>query len=631
MSGQLPASAAVRWTVLSVVVGLALVGGWRAVEKFQSRRRLKSAEASDPSLLAKHTTFGRYTTPSGWTYPRIRVFYKPHLYADKLPKSIPLLVFTHGLGGSAAQFVPLLTSLINQAPCLAIDLPGFGRSKFAPGHEKAYTTHALAELVATIIKDYRDAEIDQKVVLVGHSMGCSINALLASSTSPLSHLIGEKVVGSIAICPRGDSLTSDEVALVRRMSWLPSPIFDLLRLVDRRGGTASRSVSRVVGEEADNETRRMQLRFNMQSESAPFLRIMAAGIGAEGMPGKAVWAGIKIPLFLVGGESDHVTPAQEVEKIKGWLTESLHLNNKSQTPDGYSKDTVPATTGDTTTAKRTANPTNPQTDPPRMDSGVAIKDSHTTTRHAFALKTTIFPAPASHGLMYSTDTVRILSGMIENFLSMHVDERLGASWQLQHLTTSGKWDVKNLKKWQAVEACSEPIGGLFRAMKTMREVDDEHSPEGFVEVYGVGRRQDGVSVVVDISHEAPVYHPEGLEERGVGYRKLPTVSKEKPKAEEVDRFVKLVDELRGEGRLKKQDEGIAGKHPTIGVHCHYGFNRTGFFIVCYLVEREGYRLVDAIREFSEKRPPGIKHDHFVNELYVRYAVKMERRGTVVGD
>lgn len=57
----------------------------------------------------------------------------------------------------------------------------------------------------------------------------------------------------------------------------------------------------------------------------------------------------------------------------------------------------------------------------------------------------------------------------------------------------------------------------------------------------------------------------------------------------------------------------------------------GFFIVCYLVEREGYRLQDAIQEFYEKRPPGIKHDHFVNELYVRYAVKMERRGTVVGD
>lgn len=60
------------------------------------------------------------------------------------------------------------------------------------------------------------------------------------------------------------------------------------------------------------------------------------------------------------------------------------------------------------------------------------------------------------------------------------------------------------------------------------------------------------------------------------------------------------------------------------------FNRTGFFLICYMVERLDYRLQDAIAEFAEKRPPGVKHSHFVNELYVRYAVHMERRGTVVG-
>ena len=53
-------------------------------------------------------------------------------------------------------------------------------------------------------------------------------------------------------------------------------------------------------------------------------------------------------------------------------------------------------------------------------------------------------------------------------------------------------------------------------------------------------------------------------------------------------------------------------------------------MVCYLVEREGYRLQDAIEEFAERKPPGIKHEHFVNELFVRYAVRMERRDTIVG-
>jgi len=42
-------------------------------------------------------------------------------------------------------------------------------------------------------------------------------------------------------------------------------------------------------------------------------------------------------------------------------------------------------------------------------------------------------------------------------------------------------------------------------------------------------------------------------------------------------------------------------------------------------------LQDAIDEFAEKKAPGIRHEHFVNELYVRYAVNMQRRGTIVSE
>jgi hypothetical protein len=69
----------------------------------------------------------------------------------------------------------------------------------------------------------------------------------------------------------------------------------------------------------------------------------------------------------------------------------------------------------------------------------------------------------------------------------------------------------------------------------------------------------------------------------------------------------------------------------VGFFTDIRFSLLGFFIVCYLVERLGYELQKAIDEFAEKRAPGIKHEHFVNMLYVRYAAgKMERRGTIVG-
>jgi hypothetical protein len=58
--------------------------------------------------------------------------------------------------------------------------------------------------------------------------------------------------------------------------------------------------------------------------------------------------------------------------------------------------------------------------------------------------------------------------------------------------------------------------------------------------------------------------------------------------------------------------------------------RTGFFICCYMVERLGYKLQDAVDEFAAKRGPGIKHSFFIDELFVRYGMKMQRRNTIVG-
>jgi hypothetical protein len=79
--------------------------------------------------------------------------------------------------------------------------------------------------------------------------------------------------------------------------------------------------------------------------------------------------------------------------------------------------------------------------------------------------------------------------------------------------------VKNLAKWQAVKPVSEPINDIFRAMKTLREVDESHSPDVFVKEWG-----SQITDIVDISHDNPVYDPRGLEKGGIRYHKFPTVS-----------------------------------------------------------------------------------------------------------
>jgi len=90
-----------------------------------------------------------------------------------------------------------------------------------------------------------------------------------------------------------------------------------------------------------------------------------------------------------------------------------------------------------------------------------------------------------------------------------------------------------------------------------------------------------------------------------------TVSKIPPTPDEVSRFIALVDGLRAEMKAR-------GDSSLIACHCHYGFNRTGFFLVSYMIERLGYDVAQAIAEFKKARPPGIRHPHFITELFERY-------------
>ncbi|PIB03180.1 mRNA-capping enzyme [Cercospora beticola] len=611
------------------------------VRKLPAFQEIKDAASTDPGLLKARTKYRSYSTPSGHVYPRIRTFYNEHTQASKLPADLPLIVLIHGLGGSAAQFAPLLNSLTQIAPCMAIDLPGCGLSDFKPDDIEAYTTTAFAELLHVAIEEHRNKEANQKVVLIGHSMGCSIAALLASSSSPLYHLCADSIVSLIAVCPRSRGVSEEEMRGIRRVSYLPSFVFDLLRMADRRGGVDSLSVTRVIGKEADLETKKLQLRYNQQARSSAFQRITSALArqetratedGHESILGRRVWNGIRVPLLLVAGEDDKLAPPAEVEQIQEWLTTVRHdsVTNPPVSANGAIAPHLPAVAADAAMATEQLSRSDTITALPERESASAdgVQHEEASTKHSIPLKTCIFAAPASHGLLYSTTNVRILSGYIENFLARHVDERLSPGWQLRHLSTSGKWDVKNLKKWQAVAACSDPIAETFRAMKTMREVDDEHSPPAFVKKYSWKVIPNGVAMVVDISLDAPVYDKAGLENGDVEYHKFPTVSKQPPGADEVEQFIALIDTLRQSSKLQDAKEGVP--RPTIGVHCHYGFNRTGFLIICYLVERLGWDLEDALDEFSKKREPGVKHDHFVNELYIRYkAGKLERRGTII--
>lgn len=605
-------------------------------------------KTTDPDLLKDNSEIKSFTT-SRFTYPGVRVFYKPHPRLAELPRNpapLPLLVFVHGLGGSVAQFHPLLASLAHNSSCLAVDLPGCGVSEFAPTDWDAYTNEALVELLAELIDGYRDKEARQGVVLVGHSMGCSLSARLAS---PGSSKIAEHVMGLVAICPPSGPPTEAQVSKFRKLLWIPTPVFDLWRTWDARGGPESASVNRFVGSEADLESKRSQFRFNRQSRT-PVWRRMARGslpvyengIAKGGLASKEIWASLRIPVFLIAGGKDHVTPPKEVDKI----LEALNTGPSSTMTNGSSGSHQPivdvAAPVDTTVGAH--EPTESIRDIKEEDFLRQKKPNHVvedegqedpTTPHEVSVvsmppqpmrpgktvKSVVLPR-GTHAMIYTLDCSHILASIIADFLSQHVTGRLSRSWQLQYLNKEGKWELKNLAKWQGVEPVSKSIAGVFRAMKTMREVDEEHSPAKFVEKWG-----SIVKDIVDISKDTPVYDPAGLERAGVRYHKFPTVSKIPPTDDEVDTFVKLVDRLRKEQETRAAEEhwDTDAEH-AVGVHCHYGFNRTGYFIVCYLVERCGHGVQQAIDAFAEARPKGIRHSHFKDQLFVRYSELRAQQG-----
>ncbi|KAI3397545.1 hypothetical protein diail_10638 [Diaporthe ilicicola] len=596
------------------------------------------ARKTDPDLLRDNSEVRSFST-SRFVYPGIRVFYHPHAKLDEMPKDpapLPLLVFVHGLGGSVAQFHPLLKSLTHNSSCLAVDLPGCGVSAFAPTTWDAYTNQALVELLDTVIDDYRDKKSGQGVVLIGHSMGCALSARLAS---PGSSQLADHVVGLVAICPPGGPPTEAQVNTFRKLLWIPTQIFDLWRAWDARGGAESASVRRFVGPEADIESKQSQFRFNRQSRT-PVWRRMAwgslpvyeNGVPKGGIAGKEIWASLNVPVFLLGGGQDNVTPPKEIDKIAEVLNAATVIPedgvNESIRPIVDAAAPVDTTVGTSKPAgsieqirdedflrqkKRTPDddtfedPSTPQ-EPPTV--GIPLQPQHPEK----VVKTMVL-ARGTHAMVYTQDCSHILASLIADFLSQHVTGRLSRSWQLQYLNKESKWDVKNLAKWKGVEPVSKPIAGVFRAMKTFREVDDEHSPVKFAASWG-----DIVKDVIDISKDTPVYDPAGLERAGVRYHKFPTVSKIPPTDSEVDEFIKLVDRLREKQKTRAAEEGWAeNAEHAIGVHCHYGFNRTGYFIVCYLIERCGLGVKQAIDTFAEMRPKGIRHSHFKDQLFVRYS------------
>lgn len=119
-----------------------------------------------------------------------------------------------------------------------------------------------------------------------------------------------------------------------------------------------------------------------------------------------------------------------------------------------------------------------------------------------------------------------------------------------------------------------------------------------------------LGLVIDLTNTDRFYDSNSeVKQHGIKYYKMNCRGHgETPNAEMTQLFINIVD-------------NFIRQHPTeiIGVHCTHGFNRTGFLICAYLVEKLDFSIDMAVALFSQCRQPGIYKQDYINELFRRYA------------
>lgn len=109
-------------------------------------------------------------------------------------------------------------------------------------------------------------------------------------------------------------------------------------------------------------------------------------------------------------------------------------------------------------------------------------------------------------------------------------------------------------------------------------------------------------ILIDLSSGAPSYNPASLSYK---YFKINLESKKIPNDKELHEFIRII-------RDNKNDEVL------FGVHCNYGYNRTGYFICAYLILEEKMNVEAALKLFANNRAPGIRHQHYRDSLHLRF-------------
>ncbi|KAM9354055.1 mRNA-capping enzyme [Pholidichthys leucotaenia] len=169
-------------------------------------------------------------------------------------------------------------------------------------------------------------------------------------------------------------------------------------------------------------------------------------------------------------------------------------------------------------------------------------------------------------------------------------------------------------RWRNCPRRGQPVAGKFLPMKTMlgSRYDDQVAEENRFHPSMLSNYLRSLKVkmglLVDLTNTTRFYDRNDIEKEGIKYVKLQCKGHgECPSKEATGMFIRIC-------------EHFMEKNPTelIGVHCTHGFNRTGFLICAYLVEKMDWSIEAAVAAFAQARAPGIYKGEYLKELFRRY-------------
>lgn len=119
-----------------------------------------------------------------------------------------VVVFLHGFLGTGGDWISIMKVISGSARCIAVDLPGHGRSKLLSEEYDSEEPGLSIMAFAKILQQLFDSLQCRKVVLVGYSMGARISLYMALRCN-------DKVAGAVIISG-SPGLIDEEARKVRR-------------------------------------------------------------------------------------------------------------------------------------------------------------------------------------------------------------------------------------------------------------------------------------------------------------------------------------------------------------------------------------------------------------------------------